>query len=188
MFCDSGAKPNLLKANAINLDYHEVNQKETLKLLGITSEPVFTMGTVDLNIEGSKTKFNLIPESFPIETNGLLGRNFFRENGAVINFKNNSLDFKGKEILFIKGATVNLPARSTTMAYVRIENKIEEGYLRELKIKKGIYAGKGVVRNKEGKACIPFFNTTEEDICIIIPTVRLEEYDEIENPEALTNP
>ena len=52
-FCDSGAKPNLIKENAINLKFHKVNREEILKLMGINSEPVYTLGTVELKIENA---------------------------------------------------------------------------------------------------------------------------------------
>ena len=187
-FCDSGAGPCLLKEDAINTKLHEINRSKLAKLTGISEEPVFTLGTIELKLWGVNVRFHLVPANFPIETNGLLGRSFFSKR-AAINFIKDSLDLEdGRTIPFVRGETINLRARSTTIAYVRVINDLKQGYLRELKIKKGIYAGKALVINEDGKAKIPFFNTTEEDICIVIPTVSLEECDEITNPEVLTNP
>ena len=187
-FCDSGAKPNLIKEGVLNMEYHDINKNDILRLVGITSNPVYTKGTVELILNKYKCIFHVVPNTFPIETDALLGRSFFRQTGAVINFATDSLDFKDEKIPFKKGETMLLPARTTTIGYVRIKNNIEEGYLRELKIKKGVYAGKSVVTNKEGKAVLPFHNTTEEDICIVIPAVELEDFDEIENPGAVNDP
>ena len=54
-FCDSGAKPNLIKENSINREYHECDESEKLKLVGINSEPVYTLGILKLKIEDSWT-------------------------------------------------------------------------------------------------------------------------------------
>ena len=55
--------------------------------------------------------------------------------------------------------------------------------MKNLKIRKGVFAGKCLVTNKEGKAIIPFYNTKEKNVGIFVPTVELEEYDEEEKPE-----
>ena len=125
-FCDSGAGPCLLKENAINPKYNQINREKIAKLTGISEEPVFTLGTLELKLWGVNVRFHLVPSNFPIETNGLLGRSFLSKR-AVINLINNTLDLKdGKIIQFVKGEIINLCARSTTVAYVRVINDLKQ--------------------------------------------------------------
>ena len=146
-FCDSGAKPNLIRENSFDKKHHDCDESEKLKLVGINPEPIYTWGTVKLKIEGLWTKFHIVTNDFPIETNWLLCRHFFRETGAVINFKNNSLDIGEKQLPFVKGETVILPVRSGKVAFIRIENDLEQGYIRELNVGNL----RGEERGKKGK-------------------------------------
>lgn len=71
------------------------------------------------------------------------------------------------------------------MGYIHVQNNLNEGYIPLIPLQPGLYAGKAIVKNRNGKAYLPFFNTSEEEHLIEIPTLNLEEFDEL--PKNLEN-
>ena len=52
----------------------------------MNSVPVYTLGQIKLNIFGYPTIFNLIPNSVPVEADGVQGSEFFTDNYVNINY------------------------------------------------------------------------------------------------------
>ena len=46
------------------------------------------------------------------------------------------------------------------------------------KISKGIFVGKSIINNERCKGKIPFFNTTEKDIAIVAPEIKIIDFKE----------
>lgn len=171
---DTGAKPNLIKESFIP-NKGRINPLEVLQLSGITANRVYTLGTIELNIFNYPVIFHVVHQEFPIEQDGILGRDFLKQTKTKINFEENCIEFGKSKAYFNKNECIKIPGRSVTVGYVRIKNDIDEGYLPQLDLKTGVYAGKGLVKNIEGKAYIPFHNTLEQDVIIEIPTLAIEE-------------
>lgn len=79
MFLDTGADVCILKQ--FKLPSHlNINQASRCKITGITDGVVYSLGTVNLSLLiGSQIyefPFQIVPNNFPIATDGILGRDF----------------------------------------------------------------------------------------------------------------
>lgn len=87
MLVDSGADISLLKLNCTN-DDAEIFPQITVEIKGVTENTVKTygmcIGTLTLP-DGIifKHKFYIVPENFPINSNGLLGNDFYLPTAAT---------------------------------------------------------------------------------------------------------
>ncbi|KAK0169219.1 hypothetical protein PV328_012327, partial [Microctonus aethiopoides] len=52
-------------------------------------------------------------------------------------------------------------------------NNLREGYIEQINLPKGIYAGKSIVSNNNGRAYIFAINTREDDVTVEVPVVPL---------------
>ena len=76
MMTDTGAAQNLIKQRVLN-PVVPINSKNVIKLTGINDLQLYTLGEVKINIFGYPTIFNIIPNEFPVEEDGVLGSEFF---------------------------------------------------------------------------------------------------------------
>ena len=77
-----------------------IDEKIVLKLTGINNLPLFTMGQIHINILGYPTILNIIPNEVPIDEDGVLGSEFFRENKVILNYVSKCLEMQNKLYLF----------------------------------------------------------------------------------------
>ena len=80
------------------------------------------MGHVQINILVYPTILNIIPNEVPIDENGVLGSEFFRENKVNINYVSKYLEIQNKLYLFVSTQILIIPARTITTCYIPIEN------------------------------------------------------------------
>jgi len=74
------------------------------------------------------------------------------------------------------------PARSISTSYVKISNpEIKTGLISRLHLGEGIYGGDVLVTNRNGIAYIKITNTRETDERVMIPLVKLEEFEILDN-------
>ena len=94
-----------------------------MKLTGINEHPVFTFGQITINIFSYLTTLNIIPNEVPIERDGILGTEFFRNNNAKINYAEKQLEINNEVYPFKMQETILVPARTISDFYVRIKNR-----------------------------------------------------------------
>lgn len=97
LIIDSGADTSLFKINKVNPD-KLINTSRKIKLIGITDNEIETIATADTELNfgnGLKTKhtFHLVPKEFPIQTDGILGRDFLAANRCKIDYESWLLHF-----------------------------------------------------------------------------------------------
>ena len=129
----------------------------------------------------------VVSDDFPIETDGILGVEFLREQGATLSFKDSSLFFghPRETISFISHDTFHLPARTymETLVQIAIKNPTRgTGYIPRINAGPGLFIGESLVTNKNGKVHLFAINSTAEDINVIIPPLTLELYDSTIKP------
>ena len=90
MVIDTGAGSNLTKQQAVKTNV-KIHTFECLKLTGINEHPVFTLGRIRINIFGYLTILNIIPKEIPIEHDGIIGTEFYKNNKAKINYSKSHL-------------------------------------------------------------------------------------------------
>lgn len=159
-----------------------VDKNEILRLSGITTHHVTTLGLALVDILGCPVAFHLVENDFPIPQNGILGSDFFKKFHAKVDYEQNQLEwdnicipFEGKEIFTI-------PPRAISQMYVKVANpEIEEGYIPRLNVTKGVYLGDALVTVRDAKAYLQVVNTTEEEERVYIPTIKIYEFEINEN-------
>uniref|UniRef100_A0ABD2WHM9 Peptidase A2 domain-containing protein n=1 Tax=Trichogramma kaykai TaxID=54128 RepID=A0ABD2WHM9_9HYME len=90
LMLNNGATVNLIKLSAINPEV-DIFTDRYLSLGGITSEPVETLGYIYVSIFSHSYRFYVVPNDFPIEADGLIGRNLMKKEQAVISYHYSSI-------------------------------------------------------------------------------------------------
>ena len=117
---DTGAEPNLIKVSMLK-EGTVINAKDRSTLQGITERQVKTLGSTQMKISEKAMEFHVVPDSFPIATEGLLKTSFclsdynFISGAAycldiIIPFSNNAVT--------IPVAYIPLPATGLPIAFV----------------------------------------------------------------------
>ncbi|EFN88563.1 hypothetical protein EAI_12014, partial [Harpegnathos saltator] len=82
---DSGSGPNIIKQSCLESDIW-VNKNEILKLSGITTHHVTTLGLALIDILGCPVSFHLMEDNFPIPQDRILGSDFFKQFQVNVNY------------------------------------------------------------------------------------------------------
>ncbi|KYM93383.1 hypothetical protein ALC62_16016 [Cyphomyrmex costatus] len=164
---DTGAQPNIIKRNCIN-DNIFINTRETLQLTGITEDVAVTIGSIKACISSIPVTFHVVPDDFPIISQGILGSTFFVERNECINYAKNNITWHGKTLPFKERETVKIPARMNSGFVIRIANpEIKTGYLPRLDIYEGNYAGDCLVTCINDKTYVRIINTLDFEVEIL---------------------
>jgi hypothetical protein len=84
---DSGADLNIIKINVVENETIIIENKVTLMDIGVT--PVETLGYIEVLVDDRPEKivFHVVAPSFPIPRDGIVGKQFLKENDLNINLK-----------------------------------------------------------------------------------------------------
>jgi len=115
---------------------------------------------------------------------GILENDFLGRYSAIINYKTGQVECNGSKIQIKIRDSIVIPARSISTSYVKISNpEIKTGLISRLYLDEGIYGGDILGgTNRNGMAYIKITNTRETDEIVMIPSVKLEDYEILNNP------
>lgn len=188
---DTGSDINLIRYSSLR-EPNELDQHQTIQILGITGNKSSTLGSCILRFRDQPHEFHVTDLDLPDECDGILGSGFLAAEEAEVSFYHKTLVTKShpiKPIHFMPTGIQNLDAktylvkaRSRKPVRVPVANlDLEEGLLNKVTLPDGLFLGNAAVRN-DGGTCLAFvINTTNEDHQIYIPPQTLEVFDE--NPE-----
>ena len=172
---DTGAQPNLIKIGSLNSNIH-IDPRNIIHLTGITDSVVNTLGTARIYILRVPVTFHVVTDDFPIIQQGILGSSFFTEHNAQIDYGTQCVSWRNHIFPFKERESIIVPARSNTGFVIRISNpEIKTGHVPRLHVEDGIFLGDCLVNCINEKGYIRVINTTEQDIELLIPTVKLQE-------------
>jgi O-acetyl-ADP-ribose deacetylase (regulator of RNase III) len=170
---DTGADLNIIKLDSLS-DEVIVNVDDTYELQGIHENLVSTMGSVLLDIQiGNSTKqvqFQVVPTTFPIPQDGIMGRPLLEQLKAVINCE------KGTLTSDVSENEINVPARSHVVIPVSTKNVTGDNrdvLVHSQQLADGLYCGNVLNTVENGHILICIANSQEEPRQI--PTPRLED-------------
>lgn len=174
LIIDSGADTSLFKINKVNPD-KLINTSRKIKLIGITDNEIETIATADTELNfgnGLKTKhtFHLVPKEFPIQTDGILGRDFLAANRCKIDYESWLLHFDLGNVSVSVPIEDNfqngfiLPQRSETIRRLTNKTYKSEMVVHAKEIQSGIFLGNAIISGKEPMA--KFMNTTNKPVFI----------------------
>ncbi|KAK2578117.1 hypothetical protein KPH14_000977 [Odynerus spinipes] len=171
---DTGAKVNIIKLSTLAPTIL-VNASKKIDLIGITSKTVTSLAQTTITINNNKHIFHVVPNSFPIKQDGILGIEFLEKEKAILSYRDNSLLTNNNKISLIN-ENLTIPARTAKVIPVKLNNphNIEYGIIDKLEIDKNVYAGQALVRNNKGIAYIYAINSNEKEVNFPIPTATLE--------------
>ena len=199
---DPGTDLNLIKTGTL-LPETKYNPNNTVLLAGITDHPVRTIGTLEISILDVPVEFHLVKNTFPVSSDGILGRPYLRKEQAQLSFRHNTLvtiskpitpvpfvdeqSRRAKEALKseIKPFSRILKIQARTRQAVPIDvinSEVTEGYLLRINTSPGLYMGEAIVTNREGISHVLAINTTDEDIDFEVPPQEVFPYDIYEFP------
>lgn len=131
---DTQADISIIKKSSIK-KYISINNSHTVKITGITTDAIYSLGTVEANINFYKQFsiiqiFHVVPDSFSIPAEGILGKDFLKNNYCTINYETMELRIKQMNQLpyylpILQGPseeTVMLPARCEVFRELICEN------------------------------------------------------------------
>lgn len=170
---DTGADVSIFKPNNINvnLNYNPQNQST---LRGITAQETLTLGSVNisliLNNFSLPHTFQLVDNSFPIPTNGILGRDFLANFRCSIDYNtwllainvNNSSIFVPIQNNF-NGAIV-LPARSEIIRQISTLTLERDSLIESSEILPGVFCSNTIV--SKDAPLVRIINTNDENILL----------------------
>ena len=172
---DTGSSVNIIKESSLK-SFILINRKRVLKLVGIGSNTVSTLGEIKVLIHGMESTFHVVSESFPIVQDGILGIDFLKNHQATLDFDDDCL-LLGKEKYPLFGYTnIHVPARTKKQIQLKLKNtNLSEGYIRKILCGPGIFLGESLVRNQNNVARVFIINSTAKEVDLTIPPVELEE-------------
>lgn len=173
LLLDTGADLNVIKLGSLS-DEVKVNVDDTYELQGIHENLVSTIGSVLLDIQiGDSTKqiqFQVVPTTFPIPQDGIMGRPLLEQLKAVFNCEEGTLTSDVSE------NEINVPARSQVVIPVCTKNVTgdnQDVLVHSQQLAEGLYCGNVLNTVENGRILICIANSQEEPRQIITP--RLEE-------------
>ena len=181
--------PNLIKQGLIKPNLF-IDKNTVYRLAGISEGLVLTQGCVRINLDEGSCRMNVVPDSFPIEADGILGIEFLKEQDATLSFRSDALLWGNprETIPFITHDLLYLPARTKTLVKITVNKpNCFPGYLPKINAGPGIFIGECLVTSNNGKASLFAINSTSENISLILPPVELESYDSTIRPICVMN-
>ena len=87
---DTGTDINVIKLDALDKDLL-VNENEAIEITGITQSRILSIGTVNIELMKSKITFHMVHSDLLISTDGILGREYLRQEKVKISFWHNTI-------------------------------------------------------------------------------------------------
>lgn len=164
---DSGADISLIKqAFAPELG---INSNDITSLTGIGKGEIRTLGSLRLSMNFKSNlkidhTIHVVGNDFPIEEDGILGRDFFNKHSVDIRYSNNELGIAGHSVKFTNETRshIVLPARSETVIEIGTPTN-DLMICLATEIRTGIYTPHTLIQPIDNKASILVANTLERD-------------------------
>lgn len=159
------------------------NQNEIINITGITTNSITTLGTICTNLIVSnyliQQVFHVVDDDFNIPVNGILGKDFLKDNKCHIDYENMTLTISMRNtrlrIPILHGTsnfTCIIPPRCEVFRIFNLHNIEEPMFVNSQEILKGVFIGKGIIDTKN--PVLRIVNTTENFQCIQNDKVRME--------------
>ena len=177
---DTGADISLIKRNSLNNDI--ALDDNICKIMGINDKESYSLGSFRANLDIDNNKFHqelyVINDDFPIQTDGIIGRDFLIKNKCKIDYELFTLHIQSMENEIISPIFtqlpdkeyITIPQRSEYIHHIRIDNT-EESLILNQEIQKGIFLANTIIPAK-GIKHVKILNTLEEEVTI--PLINIQ--------------
>ena len=174
LMVDTGSDLNLIKEDSVD-PRAWIDRNKKYHITGIGSGMYETLGEIKVFIKAVETYFHIVPETFPIKQQGILGMQFLKENGAILNLKNGQLIFDNDSLPLLEYHTIHLPARTKKLIKIPISDaSAKSGYLARIQAGPGVFLGECLATHKSDHAKVFAINSNPHDIVLTLAPVELE--------------
>lgn len=128
-YVDTGAEISTIKLGSVNINT-PIDTNHVISISGVTSGESFTLGKVHMILSELPCELHVVPDSFPIETDGLLGWDVFEAYGGQVNAARRCLEFCSIMIPFVPENELAIPPHTRKIIYARVTNPdVEVGFV-----------------------------------------------------------
>jgi hypothetical protein len=187
---DSGADLCLCKHGSLK-EGTVYNSARSVNVKGISNAIEKTLGEVMLKLstETHETdhKFQIVGDGINIPCDGLLGKDFFENKKAKIDYERREIamgdvriQFDDNSLVKEKGAetVVTLKPRCETIVGLpTVSGEMETGLVSKTELAPGIIVADTLTVVQQGSCLTSIVNTNDEEIKIALPTVKLDPYE-----------
>lgn len=182
LLVDSQADISLIKISSLKPNII-LNQNEIINITGITSNAVSTLGTICTSLIVSnyliQQIFHVVNDDFNIPANGILGKDFLKDNKCQINYENMiltiSVQNERMEIPILNGTknfSCIIPPRCEVYRIFHLNHVNEPMFVESQEISEGVFIAKGVINSKN--PVLKIMNTTNKSHCIRNDKIKME--------------
>lgn len=174
LIIDSGADISLFKIGKIS-PYQKINPAKKFNLTGVTDGSIETLAETTTNIRFHngltvEHTFQIVPNDFPIPTDGILGRDFLIKYRCNINYETWILNINVHNQLIdipiednLNNAIV-IPARCEVIRRIPLVNFTEDTVVLSQEIQPGVFCANTIV--SPASTTVKFVNTTNKQTII----------------------
>ena len=122
-------------------------------LCGVTPGKCLTLGQIHIDLCGLLCEAHIVPDEFPIDTDGLLGLDMLSKYEGQTKAGKTCLEINHLTVPFSKEEQFVIPPNTRQIIYAHVLNEKEEaGFVPLQNLGPGLLFGNFVATNKEGKA------------------------------------
>lgn len=181
LLIDTGASISIIKSQSLKNKF-KINKNEIIEINGVNKEVTNkTLGTTNITINDTTHKFHVICEQTNIPYDGILGHDYLKSSGSVIDFKNKLLTnpCTSMPLFYINRSTNELQIlnpRSETLIEIHVLNpEIKEGIIPDITISDSVFLCKAITRvHSNSKAYATILNCSNYYQTITKPFIKLE--------------
>ena len=152
-----------------------IDQNCVISISGVTPGECATLGSVQVEINGFLCETHVVPEDFPIDTDGLLDWDILTRHEAKVNAAKKRLEVGRIVILVEREEQFVIPPHARQVIYARVQNTEDKiGFVPLQDLGAGLLFGNFVAENKDGKSYALCYNTGDEPVALSPPLVELE--------------
>lgn len=179
---DTQADISLIKISCLNPEMI-FNRNNIINITGVTSETVPTLGTICTNLIVSNFMIpivlHVVSNDFNIPSDGILGKDFLRDNKCRIDYENMDITIFVREarlqIPILQGPknfTCIIPPRCEVYRMFNLHGIREPMFVDCQEISEGVFIGKGIIDSDN--PILRIVNTTDQVKCVKNDRIKLE--------------
>lgn len=199
---DTGAEISIINVFKLKTDTKVILKNIEIKGIGGIGKTIgFCYLTIKCNNKYIKHKFYILPNEFPISTDGIIGFDFINTNNLVMDYKQKTVSILNENLndnnnikiielnknfgenefenLKMENNQKNneylLKARHINLIEIKV-NSNEEGIINKINLPENLFMANMLVSPIEFKTFISIINISEKDITIKLPNFNIETF------------
>lgn len=185
---DTGSDVTAIKASKLKYP-NNINKEEIISILGITKDPLYTMGTSQIKLCLNDAKIDhtihALSKDINLPSDGIIGNDLLRKYDCKINYIDNTLTIMNHSLPLQDTALQNqdftaneisINPRTETIVKINIANpEINEGIVSKTEIQNGVYIASSIVKvDENSQALTTVLNTTNHIVTFPHLSITLE--------------